>query len=106
MFDTTSSYVLCTDKVIFHPGRIVLTRLVAEQIDYPCVAVFLARHLQGDWGEISEDDKLSNDEALKNGDRIISCYDLDDLATEYESRLWVITEANRMQTTFMFPSEY
>jgi hypothetical protein len=61
----------------------------------------LTRHLSGDWGEIPKDDAKANQEALKNGDRIMSGYPLED-----GTRIWIITEWDRSVTTFLLPDEY
>lgn len=62
---------------------------------------FLARHVRGDWGDLDADDKASNEEALKDGSRIFSAYDLHD-----GTRIYVITEADRSVTTILLPEEY
>lgn len=62
--------------------------------------LFLQRHALGDWGELSEGDKLQNDLALRDGDeRIFSAYD-----TSF-GRVWIITEHDRSYTTILLPSE-
>jgi len=35
---------------------------------------FLSRHVQGDWGEVCDDDKLANDQSLIDGSRLLSAY--------------------------------
>lgn len=60
----------------------------------------LSRHQFGDWGDLDEDDKAANDEAITNGDRIFSAYRFDTV------KLWVITEADRSATTILLPEEY
>lgn len=60
----------------------------------------VARHVQGDWGNICEYDKQVNDEALVYGDRILSAYEVEGLT------IWIITEADRSATTILFPDEY
>lgn len=67
---------------------------------------FLSRHLQQDWGCISESDRKLNDAALVDGSRVLSAYD-----TSQGIRLWVITDAaddvgNRRSTTILLPQEY
>jgi hypothetical protein len=66
---------------------------------------FLARHLVGDWGELSEDDAEANNGALSDGGRILSAYKL-----RTGVKLWVITEAEcdgrRASTCLLLPSEY
>ena len=67
---------------------------------------FLDRHFSCDWGDVSEEDALLNDEALKDGSRIMSAYE-----TANKTRLWVITEATnddgeRETTVILLPEEY
>lgn len=69
-------------------------------------AEFLLRHVQGDWGDLSSDDKQLNEEALNDGSRIMSAY-----RTSKGTKLWVITEAadengHRVWTTCLLPDEY
>jgi hypothetical protein len=69
----------------------------------------LMRHVRNDWGELTADDKRLNDEAIKQGGRILSAYML-----LGGVKLWVITEAwsvdddprSRMSTCLLLPSEY
>ncbi len=60
----------------------------------------LQRHVSGDWGELSVEDKRANERALLDGTRILSAY------TYYCIKFWVITEADRSATTILLPSEY
>lgn len=67
---------------------------------------FLSRHVQGDWGEVCDDDKLANDQSLIDGSRLLSAY-----RTLKGTKLWVLTEATddhgrRAATTILLPSEY
>jgi hypothetical protein len=67
----------------------------------------LARHARGDWGDLDEEDRQSNDDAIKTGARIFSAYHLPD-----GTKLWLITDAeiddehHRQCSTFLLPSEY
>lgn len=63
---------------------------------------YLVRHSSGDWGEVSEEDRELNNQALIDGDRILSAYTLRD----GETKIWVITEWDRSVTTILLPSEY
>lgn len=70
------------------------------------LAEFLIRHVQGDWGDMSADDKQLNDEALVDGSRIMSAY-----RTSKGTKIWIITEAadengHRCATTALKPEEY
>lgn len=60
---------------------------------------FLARHAQGDCGEVCAE--ALNDEAVKDGSRILSAY-----RTKVGVKLWVITEADRSSTCLLLPDEY
>ena len=62
---------------------------------------FLRRHARGDWGIVCDEDKRLNNEALKNGERLLSAYELKD-----GTRIWAITEADRSATTLLRPDEY
>ncbi len=62
---------------------------------------FLTRHVQGDWGDLGDDDKKANDQALVTGARLLSAYDL-----RNSDRIWILTEADRSATTLLLPSEY
>ena len=62
---------------------------------------YLIRHAQGDWGDLCQEDKESNEYALKNGERLLSAYKLRD-----GEKIWIITEWDRSVTTILFPSDY
>ncbi len=64
-------------------------------------AEFLARHLSGDWGDVGPEDWRLNNEALQDGTRLLSVYH-----TAKGVTLWMITEADRSQTTILLPDEY
>jgi len=61
----------------------------------------LNRHVKGDWGDVDDEDKQSNDQALKQGTRLLSAYEAKGLP-----KIWIITEADRSATTILFPDEY
>jgi hypothetical protein len=67
---------------------------------------FLDRHIAGDWGEVCDEDKRANDQALVDGSRILSAY-----KTLKGVKIWIITEAaddegRRACTTALLPAEY
>jgi hypothetical protein len=64
-------------------------------------AVFLDRHVNGDWGDVPEEDKQENDFSVQHGFRIISAY-----TTSAGAKIWIITEADRSATTILLPEEY
>ena len=53
---------------LFSPGGVFKTPGVSD-IPQEVLLSALKRHLSGDWGDVSEDDKQSNDEAVKDGDK-------------------------------------
>lgn len=64
------------------------------------LATLLRRHASGDWGELDAGDVLANEEALEDGERLLSAYRID------YRRIWIITEADRSATTILLPEEY
>lgn len=88
----------------FPTGNVCVTRGVFELLrDPPALHAMLSsldRHVRGDWGDVCEEDKQANDAALVTRDRLVSAYMV---AGE---RVWIITEADRWQTTVLLPEEY
>lgn len=62
---------------------------------------FVARHVQGDWGDCCPEDLQANEDALRNGERLFSVY-----RTSKETKIWVITEGDRSSTCVLLPEEY
>ena len=62
---------------------------------------FLDRHVKGDWGELDEEDRQANDDALIDGSRILSSYRLSN-----GTKIWIITEWDRSATTCLLPEDY
>ena len=95
----------------FSAGQMVFTRgvadLMAENEEFAkFVTLSLGRHLKGDWGDVDAEDKLSNDEAAKAGDRILSAFNDDRFPKNGIATIWIITEWDRSVTTVLFPDEY
>lgn len=88
---------------LFQPGRISFTPGAGEVIDQlgsDALAVLVRRHLTGDWGDMDAADKKRNDQAVLDGTRVFSAYG------QGPTKLWIITEADRAQTTVLRPDEY
>ena len=64
------------------------------------IKTMLTRHKSGDWGNVPEEDKQTNDDALKEGSRVLSSYTINNV------KVWIITEWDRSITTMFLPSEY
>ena len=87
----------------FQLGRVVATpgALRALERAEQLPAEFLDRHVNGDWGEVPEEDKQENEFSVEHGFRIVSAY-----TTSAGEKIWVITEPDRSYTTILLPSEY
>ncbi len=87
----------------FSLGQVVATpgALEAMKESGESPAVFLDRHVRGDWGEVCDEDKRLNDEALEGGGRLLSLY-----TTKGGEKIWIITEADRSSSTILRPAEY
>lgn len=93
----------------FSLGQVVSTRGALAACTAELMQQCLARHLKGDWGCVSAEDKESNDEAVTEGLRLLSAYPIDPAKPSEgfgENTLWIITEADRSATTFLLPEEY
>lgn len=58
------------------------------------------RHSTGDWGDLDPEDKQANEDAVELGNRILSAYQFQG------HKVWIITEADRSETTVLLPEEY
>lgn len=85
----------------FSLGQTVITAGAYEKLNHYEVLSALIRHSTGDWGDVCEEDKLSNDQAVEEGLRILSSY-----RTKDGTKFWIITEWDRSVTTVLLPSEY
>jgi hypothetical protein len=93
---------------LFQSGQIVETRAIFDRCQTDVVfAEFVVRglqmHLNGNWGDLCDEDWELNQQALRCGNRLFSAYYMDDCHTE---KIWIITEADRSVTTILFPEEY
>jgi hypothetical protein len=83
-------------QVVATPGALEALRQAGDE-----PLLYLVRHQSGDWGEVCEEDAKENEFSVENGFRILSAYTLKD-----DTRIWVITEADRSSTCLLLPSEY
>src|SRR5215218_6107793 len=88
-------------RELLKPGRFELGQMVATpgaletmERGLHIPPEFLLRHKRGDWGEVDEEDKHANEEALRYGSRLLSSY-----TTRTKEGLWVLTEWDRSATT-------
>jgi hypothetical protein len=83
-------------KPLFHPGKLLITPAALAALrgnGVPVISIML-RHIAGDWGIVSGDDKAQNDLSIAAGLRLLSIYRLPD-----RTRILVITEWDRSNTT-------
>jgi hypothetical protein len=93
---------------LFQLGQVVATPGALEALirNNTTGTEYLSRHATGDWGDICEEDKAANQQALSTGGRILSAYALG------EEKIWIITDATadetgtRIATTLLLPDEY
>lgn len=90
-------------ETLFSLGRLLATpgALDAANRAGENLLLFFCRHAAGDWGDLSRDDLSANDEALKEGTRLLSAYHLKD-----GTKIWIITEWDRSVSTALLPEEY
>ena len=90
----------------FDSGNIVVTCGVNNEMNRNAtfgrhVQLSLERHLAGDWGNLCDEDRVTNELALLDGERLFSAY-----TKEGVPPIWIITECDRSVTTILFPDEY
>ena len=95
----------------FALGRVFATCGVLALFPAPSqyLADCLDRHRSGDWGCVCKEDARTNEEAVRNGFRILSAYPIDPAKPSRgfgDNTLWIITEADRSVTTLLLPEEY
>ena len=91
--------------ILFQLGETVLSPGAQDALEKSGQSAreFLLRHASGDWGMVSEADHKLNQNALTAGEegRLLSSYSLTD-----DTKIWIITEADRSVTTLLLPEEY
>lgn len=85
----------------FSLGRTVITATAIRQLSNADVLAGLGRHVCGDWGDVGKEDWQANEQALKEGTRLLSVYH-----TAEGVKFYVITEWDRSLTTILLPSDY
>jgi hypothetical protein len=92
----------------FEPGTIVATPAALDALKQhgQLGQTFLDRHFNGDWGDLCDEDKLANDQALLNDCRLLSSYNLTESRVGSFTKIWIISECDRSATTILLPCEY
>lgn len=94
----------------FRLGRMTATRGVVDKMQEDhAFAAFVSKSIRRyedcDWGDSPDEDKLQNDYAVENGERIFATYK-QDMSIKDRKIIWIITEWDRSATTILFPEEY
>jgi hypothetical protein len=89
----------------FPLGELVITTNAAEKLNAIQAFTLLVRHESGDWGEVCEEDRATNEQALQDGSRLFSVYELEG-EDGNKVRFYVITEWHREATTILLPEDY
>jgi hypothetical protein len=83
-------------QIVATPGALAALKKAGQQ-----PGEFLTRHVNREWGDLSDEDRKENDSSLEHGFRLLSGY-----RTNAGDRLWIITESDRTLTTLLLPEEY
>lgn len=82
-------------------GQLVATPNALANVSADEIQRALQRHVTGDWGDLDEEDKKSNDQALQSGERLLSSY-----KSATGTKFWIISERGRSVTTILLPEDY
>ncbi len=92
----------------FQLGQLVSTPAALDLLNHHGLNAmkFVLRHMRCDFGDLCDEDKQANLDAIKNGGRIFSSYQI----TEQDV-IWIITEAQddqgkRQSTCVLLPQDY
>jgi len=83
-------------QIVATPGALAALKKAGQQ-----PGEFLTRHVNREWGDLSDEDRKENDYSLEHGFRLLSAY-----RTHAGDKLWIITESDRSVTTLLLPEEY
>lgn len=89
------NYKFPLGRIVATPGALGLLEKLGQE-----ATPFIARHANGDWGNVPPEDAQENELSVIKGFRILSSY------PTTEGDLWIITEADRSATTLLLPDEY
>lgn len=94
----------------FKLGKLVATAAVVDKMQNDhAFAAFVSKSIRRyedqDWGDSSDEEKLQNDYAVENEDRVLATYK-QDMAIRDRKVIWITTEWDRSTTTILFPEEY
>jgi hypothetical protein len=82
-------------------GELVITSAALQAVPAEEIYRGIDRHVCGDWGEVSDADRVENEFALRHGLRVMSVFE-----SKGGVRFWVLSEADRSVTTVLLPGDY
>ena len=88
-------------QVRFSLGQVIATPNALSKLTHEDILKALDRHVTGDWGETSEEERNENEFSLKKEFRLLSVY-----RGANGTKFWIITEADRSFTTVLLPEDY
>ena len=92
---------VCVTTHKFALGQTVITANANAVLPELDVVLALQRHHSGDWGDVDDHDRQVNEDALRNGDRLVSIY-----KSVRDQKFYIITEWDRSVTTVLLPEDY
>jgi hypothetical protein len=98
----TQPLLLVVEQWAFPLGFVAVTRGAMEKLRPSEIESALNRHARGDWGELCEQDRQTNERSLKTNGGVMSVH----LAGENRERFYVITDPGHTVTTVLLPEEY
>lgn len=86
----------------FRLGRCFVTEPAKEYLDECSIKpeTLINRHAHGNWGDIPTEDYQANENAVKDGGRILSGYSI------CGRMVWVLTDKERKTTSVCLPTEW
>jgi hypothetical protein len=99
MWQTRKQSAFALGQIVATPGAFAALEKAGQ-----APGEFLARHVNREWGDLSDVDRKENDYGLEHGFRLLSVY-----RTRAGDKLWIITESDRSVssvTTLLLPEEY
>ena len=93
----------------FKLGKLAATRSVSDRMQRDLafaafVSKSIRRYKEGDWGDISNEDRTQNNHAVDHDEEILAVYEQD--SVKEPMKIWIITEWDRSATTILFPEEH
>ncbi len=85
----------------FSLGQVVVTKRASCAIPGEEITIALERFARGDWGEVDRHDAALNEQALRDGGRLLAVF-----SSSRGESFWIINESDRSVTSVILPDEY